>query len=77
MQMTWADKIEAKGIAKGREEGVDLLRRTLLLQLDQRFGKVPEALQERLASIRSFAKLNAIAGKILKVQSIEELGLGG
>jgi len=89
MQMTWADKIEAKGIAKGRREGrkegreegreeaADLLRRTLLLQIDQRFGKVPEALQERLAAIRSFAKLGAIASKILKVQSIEDLGLGG
>lgn len=81
MQMTWADKIEAKGIAKGRkegrEEGAELLRRTLLLQLDQRFGQVPEALQERLAAIHSFAKLGAIARRILKVQSIEELGLGG
>jgi flagellar biosynthesis/type III secretory pathway protein FliH len=81
MQMTWADKIEAKGRKEGRkegrEEGADLLRRTLLRQLDQRFGKVPEALQERLAAIRSFAKLSAIAGKILEVQSIEELGIGG
>lgn len=81
MQMTWADKIEAKGIAKGRkegrEEGAEVLRRTLIRQLDQRFGQVPEPLQERLAAIRSFDKLSAIAGRILEVQSIEELGLGG
>ncbi len=85
MQMTWADKIEAKGIAKGRKEGraegreeaADILRRTLVHLLDQRFGQVPEPLQERLAAIRSFAKLSAIAGKILEVQSIEELGLSG
>ena len=93
MQMTRADKIEAKGIAKGRregrkegrkegreegmEKGAEFLRLTLLRQLDQRFGQVPEPLQERLAAIRSFAKLSAIAGRILEVQSIEELGLGG
>ena len=84
MQMTWADKIEAKGIARGRregrkkglEEGADVLRSALIRLIDQRFGQVPESLEGRLAAIRSIDKLSAIAGRILEVQSIEELGLG-
>jgi hypothetical protein len=45
MQMTWADKIEAKGMMKGRkearEEAADILRRTVIRQIGQRFGEVP------------------------------------
>jgi len=81
MELTWADQIEAKGIKKGREsgllEGADRLRRTVIRQLGQRFGKVPTTLEERLAAIRSVDELSAIADRILEVQSIEELGLGG
>ena len=92
MQMTWADKIEAKGILKGRREGrkegrieglergsqaaADRLRRTVVRQLVQRFGTVSIALQERLAAIRSVDELSAIADRILEVRSIEQLGLG-
>ncbi len=85
MQMTWADRIEAKGvkkgikegIAKGRGEGADRVRRTVVRLLGQRFGRVPLALQKRLAAIRSVDELSAIADRILEVQSFEELGLGG
>ncbi len=81
MQMTWADKMEAKWLLKGRkegrEEGADRLRQTVVRQLGQRFGEVPAPIQKRLAAIRSVDKLSAIADRILEVQSIEELGLGG
>jgi hypothetical protein len=84
MQMTWADKIEAKGMLKGRREGLkeareedaDILRRTVIRQIGQRFGDVPAPIQRRLAAIRSVDKLSAVADRILEVQSIEELGLG-
>jgi len=81
MELTWADQIEAKGIKKGRESGLlesaDRLRRTVIRLIGQRFGKVPTPLEERLAAIRSVDELSAIADRILEVQSIEELGLGG
>jgi flagellar biosynthesis/type III secretory pathway protein FliH len=97
MQMTWADKIEAKGIKKGlaaglekgREQGLrlgmergslaaaDRLRRTVVRQLRQRFGRVPAPLRKRLTAIRMVDELGAIADRIFEVQSIEELGLGG
>ena len=88
MQMTWADKIEAKGLKKGlaaglekgrkegREEAADILRRTVSRLMGQRFGDVPAPIQRRLAAIRSVDKLSAVADRILEVQSIEELGLG-
>lgn len=76
MEMTWADRIEAKGISKGRKEGADRLRRTVVRQLGQRFGEVPAPLRRRLALIRSIDALSAIADRILEVNSIEELGLG-
>ncbi len=80
MQMTWADKIEAKGIVKGRregrKEGADHFRRLVLRHLGQRFGSVPAALQKRLEAIRSVEALGAIADQIFEAQSIDELGLG-
>ena len=101
MQMTWADRIEEKGVQKGlkrgiqtglekgrergREEGLerglqvgaDRLRNTVLRQLGQRFGMVPPSLRRRLAAIQSVEELGVIADRILEVESIEELGLGG
>src|SRR6185295_13137662 len=81
MELTWADRIEAKAMKKGREgalhEGADHLRRLVLRHLGQRFGKVPAPLRKRLAAIRSLDELSAIADRIFEVQSIEELGLGG
>ncbi len=89
MQMTWADKIEAKGLKKGlaaglekgREQGSQAaagrLRRTVVRLLGQRFGKVPAPIRKRLAAIRSVDELGAIADRVFEVQSIEELGLGG
>ena len=88
MQMTWADKIEAKGLKKGlaaglekgrkegREEAADILRRTVSRLMGQRFGDVPAPIPRRLAAIRSVDKLSAVADRILEVQSIEDLGLG-
>ena len=101
MQMTWADRIEAKGVKKGlatglekgRKQGLklglekgiergsmaaaDRLRRTVVRQLRQRFGRVPAPLRKRLAAIRTVEELGSIADRIFEVQSIEELGLGG
>ncbi len=83
MQMTWADKLEAKGIvkgiAKGRKEGLEKgaaeMRRLVLRHLGQRFGSVPAALQKRLAA-SSVDELGAIADRVFEAESIEELGLG-
>ncbi len=93
MQMTWADKIEAKGLKKGlregrkegrqegreegREEVAAVLRRMLIRQIGQRFGEVPSAIQQRLNALQSVEKLSTVADRVFEVQSIEELGLGG
>ncbi len=77
MQMTWADKIEAKGRKEEREEGAERLRGTVIRQLTQRFGEVPAKLKKRLAAMRSIDELSSVADRILEVRSIDELGLGG
>ncbi len=76
MQMTWADKIEAKGLKKGREEVAAVLRRMLIRQIGERFGQVPAPIQRRLNALRSVEKLSTVAERVFEVQSIEELGLG-
>jgi len=51
MEMTWADKIEARGIAKGLDQGLDQGRREgearmLLGQLEVRFGPLAAETRE-------------------------------
>ncbi len=84
MMMTWADRIEAKGRAAGRDEGhkeglaegrkgvYDLV----LHLLSQRFGRVPASIKRRIEAISSVQELTRLAESVLKVDSLEELGLG-
>lgn len=46
VEPTWADKIEGKGEVKA-------LHSLLLLQLDKRFGPLPEAVKQQLESLHS------------------------
>ncbi len=70
-------KLEAKMEAKLESKVADRLRSTVIRLLGQRFGTVPARLAKRLAAIRTVDELGAIADRILEVQSIEELGIGG
>jgi hypothetical protein len=72
MQKTWAEKLEAKGEAKGKTEGV---RETLLRLLRQRFGPLPAEAERRLGEVSSIARLNRLADQVLVARSLEEMGL--
>jgi uncharacterized protein DUF4351 len=72
MQMTWAEKLEAKGEAKGRATGA---REVLLRQLRRRFGPLPAGVEQRLQEVSSLARLSRLADKVLDARSLEELGL--
>ena len=50
MEMTWADKIEARGFEKGRRQGEAQM---LLGQLEARFGSLPAPTRERVEGAES------------------------
>jgi hypothetical protein len=64
IRMTWADEMKAEGV-----------RKTVLRQLGQRFGPLPDNVRQRVEAIRSPRRLDQIADQILVAQSLEELGL--
>ena len=90
MQMTWSEKLEAKGrkeglkegLKEGREEGrqvraeaVRSLREVVLELLGQRFGAVPAKVKRKIEKIDSMDRLSEMAKKVLVVQSLDEMGL--
>lgn len=75
MQMTWADKIEAQGIEKGRAEAVQTLRRVVLRLLEQRFGVVPVRTKRKIEKLSSLEPLTHLAEKAVVAGSLDELGL--
>ena len=80
MEMTWADTLEAKGEAKGRELGlaegrVRGMRAVIEGLLERRFGALPSGSRRRLAAIDSTDELSRLAGRVLDARSLEDLGL--
>ena len=58
-----------QGLQQGRQqEGISILRR----QIEKRFGSLPPALEERLASL-SIAELEDLSLRILDAQSVNDL----
>jgi hypothetical protein len=71
MQLTWAEKMEAKG----RTEALETLRTVVLHQLEQRFGPLPERTRRRVGRLRSLRSLRGIAEQVLVANSLRDLGL--
>lgn len=77
MRMTWAEKLEAKGEAKGLEVGKqEGFRQALLRMLGARFGPLSDDVKRRVEAIGSTERLNQIAEQVLVAHSLEEMGLG-
>jgi hypothetical protein len=72
MELTWGEQIEARGIEKGRLEG---MRAVLLGQLERRFGPLAPATRERIQEITDGDELSGLADRLLDARSVEELGL--
>jgi hypothetical protein len=71
MNTTWYEK----GIEQGIERGIEQGRRQLLQeQLDERFGPLSPAVQERLRQLPA-ERLTALAKALLRAQSLRDLGL--
>ena len=77
MQLTWAEKLEAKGEAKGvvkeRARSLESFRRAVLRSIADSFGEVPESVRQRVAAIQAPEPLVKLAGRVLVAESPEDL----
>lgn len=64
-RMTWADQMKRDGALA-----------ILETQIEDRFGSIPDEMKLRLGRIRSIDRLRRLARKLLKAQSLQDLGLG-
>lgn len=72
MITTWAERMETKGLERGRREGA----RDLLLRLmRQRFGRLSAGVRRQVGAIDSVEDLARLAEKVHQAGSLEELGL--
>ena len=72
LELTWADKLLREGEEKGMLNGK---RDTLLRQLTQKFGPLPEPVTERVEAYESVDELDACLERILMANSLVEMGL--
>ena len=63
------------GRKEGRAEGIEALRNIVLLQLEQRFGAVPETARRKLEKISALEPLTHLAERVFVARSLQELGL--
>jgi len=71
---SWQRKARAEGVAEGV---LASKRETLLAQLDEKFGTVPETTSQRVQSIESKEELDQLLRKLIHANSIAEIGLDG
>ena len=80
MITTWAERMETKGLERGRKEGrregrqqatLDLVLRLLT----QRFGQLPAGVRRQVTAIDSVEDLGRLAERVYQAGSLEELGL--
>ena len=81
MELTWAEKMEAKGMERGIERGMERgvaqgMRRTILRLLASRFGPLSEDVTRRVEALPSLGHLERLADHLLTARSLDELGLG-
>lgn len=64
-----------KGLEKGREEGLDQGRAALILELERRFGQLPEETQRRVQELGSFSQIVELSARVATASSLADLGL--
>jgi hypothetical protein len=64
-RMSWLDQMK-------RDGALEILE----IQIEDRFGSIPDEMKLRLGRIRSIDRLRRLARKVLKAQSLQDLGLG-
>ena len=76
VELTWAEKLEEKGLKKGREEGLlEGKRETLLRLLSSKFGPLPESTTKYVQGIDSVDELDGYFERALVAASLKEMKL--
>ena len=80
VELSWAEKLEQKGLEKGREQGREegLLagkRETLTRLMTAKFGALPDAETEYIEAIESLGELDALLERVLTATSLDEMKL--
>ena len=75
----WKREARREGLQEGRQEGlkegVVAMRKLLLQQMTQRFGRLPVQVRRRVEEISSIAELSKLGKKLLSAESFRDLGL--
>ena len=75
----WKREARREGLQEGRKEGlkegVVAMRKLLLQQMTQRFGRLPVQVRRRVEEISSIAELSKLGKKLLSAESLRDLGL--
>jgi hypothetical protein len=77
MGQTMADVLRDEGREKGFREGeLQTRQQTLLLQLRERFGKVPKATEKVIAATQDVGRLEAWLKRFATADTLEDVGIG-
>jgi len=69
-------KVRQEARQEGRREGeVEGMQKMAVEMLRQRFGRLPQAVRERVLAISSTAKLKKLTRRIMTANSLQETGL--
>lgn len=76
LEMSWGERLEAKGRREGHREGREQgVREVLLRLLARRFGPLPATVRQRVEEIDSVDHLTRLAERVLTARSLEDLRL--
>jgi hypothetical protein len=77
MEQTWMNRYEEQGFKRGKAVGkadaLERMRRMVLRSIEERFGVVPEPVQERVQAITSIETLAKLFAKVPSLRSAEAL----
>jgi Domain of unknown function (DUF4351) len=71
----WRRQWKREARREGLQEGVVAMRKLLLQQMTQRFGRLPVQVRRRVEEISSIAELSKLGKKLFSAESLRDLGL--
>jgi len=71
--LRWRDKIHKEALQEGQ---VLSLRKMILEQMTQRFGRLPVSVRRQIEEISSLQELRKLGRKVLRAKTLQDMGLG-
>ena len=76
MEVMWGERMKAKWVKEGRQEGlIEGKRETLLRQLAKKFGSLSEDVMAQIRALESADELDVRLDRVLTATSLEEMEL--